>query len=181
MIYNSNLRIKTRICEWGKITLIFKYKSMAHIIRKDLYYPELSYKLNGIFFNVHNELGKFRLERQYCDRISEILLENNINFVREKDLKNIFSDVNLSGNIPDFIIDKSIIVDAKHKTFLNKNDYYQMMRYLEIANLPLGIIVNFRSHYLAPKRIVNPKYLNNTKDISALDISNPFESFEKNS
>ena len=136
-----------------------------YIKRKDLYYPELSYKLYGIFFKVHNELGKFRLEKQYCDKITEFLNENKIKFVREKDLKNIFSDIDSSGNIPDFVIEEAIVVDAKHKPFLNKNDYYQMMRYLEVANLPLGIIVNFRSHYLSPKRVINPKYSNHSDNI----------------
>lgn len=131
---------------------------MVYIKRKDLYHPELSYKLYGVFFKVHNELGKFRLEKQYCDRIAEVLSENGIDFVREKDLRKTFSNIDSKGNIPDFVIAKTIIVDAKHKTFLTKDDYYQMMRYLEVANLSLGIIVNFRAHQLSPKRVINPKY-----------------------
>ena len=138
---------------------------MVYVKRKDLYHPELSYKLYGLFFQIHNELGKFRLEKQYCDCFAEILNENKMQFIREKDLKNIYDDVSLRGNIPDFIIESSIIVDFKHKPFLTKDDYYQMMRYLEIANLPLGILVNFRSHYLSPKRVINPKYSNNSKII----------------
>lgn len=139
---------------------------MAYVMRKDLYYPELSYKLNGLFFQAHTELGKFKLERHYCDRIAELLIENNIKFVREKDLKNIFNDVELGGNIPDFIIEKCVVVDAKHKPILTKKDYYQMMRYLETADLPLGIIVNFRAHYVSPKRIINNKFSGRSSNIS---------------
>ena len=131
---------------------------MVYLKRKDIYFPELSYKLNGLFFKVGKEMGKFRSERQYCDYIAELLNENEIKFIREKDLKNIFNNIELKGNIPDFIVDNSIIVDAKHKAFLTKNDYYQMMRYLEIANLPLGILVNFRAHHISPKRIINPNF-----------------------
>lgn len=146
---------------------------MVYIKRKDLYYPKLSYELYGIFFQVHNELGKFRIERQYCDRIADILKEKEIKFVREKDLKNIFEDINLKGNIPDFIIEQSVIIDAKHKQFITKDDYYQMMRYLEVANLPLGIIVNFRSHYLSPKRVVNPKYSSHSGNIRNSGYESP--------
>ena len=131
---------------------------MAYLAKKDLYYPELSYKLNGLFFKTCAELGKFKLERHYCNKIAELLTENKIKFVREKDLKNIFDKIELEGNIPDFIIENCIIVDAKHKPILTKKDYYQMMRYLEIADLPLGIIVNFRANYVSPKRIVNNKF-----------------------
>lgn len=139
---------------------------MVYLFRKDLYYPDLSYRLNGLFFKTHAELGRFKLERHYCDRIAELLTENNIKFVREKDLKNIFDETELKGNIPDFIIENCIIVDAKHKPILTKKDYYQMMRYLEIADFPLGIIVNFRAHYVSPKRIVNNKFSGRSNNIS---------------
>lgn len=135
---------------------------MANTKRKDLIYPDQSYKLFGLFFQIHNELGRFRIERQYCDRLAELLKENNISFTREKDLKYNFDNVDLKGNIPDFLIYNLIIVDFKHKPFLTKADYYQIMRYLEIANLPLGILVNFRANYLSPKRVINPKYSDNS-------------------
>ena len=81
-------------------------------------------------------------------------------------MKNIFDETELKGNIPDFIIENCIIVDAKHKPILTKKDYYQMMRYLEIADFPLGIIVNFRAHYVSPKRIVNNKFSGRSNNIS---------------
>lgn len=131
------------------------------LIRKkidNLYYPELSYKINGLLFKVHNELGRFKLEKQYCDIFEKYLEENRYNFKREKDLKKLFEDVELTGNIPDFIIEDKIIVDFKNKKFITKKDYYQMIRYLDVAKLPLGMIVNFRSTYLKPKRVVNSKF-----------------------
>ena len=41
-----------------------------------------------------------------------------------------------------------------NKNFITKEDYYQMQRYLKAANLKLGLIVNFRTTYLHPKRIL---------------------------
>ena len=63
----------------------------------------------------------------------------------------------IKGNIVDFLIDNKILVDFKAKIFLNKEDYYQMQRYLESSNLKLGLLVNFRNNYLKPKRIINFK------------------------
>ena len=34
-----------------------------------LIYPELSYKLNGIFFEVQNRLGRYSTEKQYADAV----------------------------------------------------------------------------------------------------------------
>ena len=47
-------------------------------------------------------------------------------------------------------------MDIKAKRLITKEDYYQILRYLKVAGLKLGIIVNFRNTYLKPKRIMNP-------------------------
>ena len=127
-------------------------------IKKDLYYPKLSYELTGIMFKVHNELGRFKTERQYCDLFEEKLKLGKFDYRREIDLKNIFNDTRENGNIPDFVVNEIIIIDFKAKKFVTKEDYFQMLRYLEVSNLPLGLIVNFRHTYLKPKRVINSKF-----------------------
>ena len=41
----------------------------------DIIYKELSYKLNGLCFEVHNELGKSRSEQSYADALEVKLKE----------------------------------------------------------------------------------------------------------
>lgn len=123
----------------------------------ELIYPQLSYKLTGLFYKVHNELGRFRNERQYCEAFEELLIKNKITYQKEKDFSKKFYDKEIKGNIPDFIIDDKIIIDFKAKKFITKEDYNQMQRYLNTLNLPLGLIVNFRNTYLKPKRVINYK------------------------
>ena len=110
-------------------------------------YPELSYKIVGILFEVHNELGRFCREKQYSELVAKKLKENNIIFEREF----VISD---TGNVVDFLIEKRIILELKSKRIILKKDYYQLQRYLQATNFKLGILVNFRSEYLNPKRIV---------------------------
>lgn len=45
-------------------------------------YPELSYKINGVLFTVHNELGQFCNENQYCDLIENRLKKLNLKYER---------------------------------------------------------------------------------------------------
>ncbi len=47
-------------------------------------FPNLSYKINGILLSVHNQLGKFRSEKEYADAIKNQLIENKIIYQREK-------------------------------------------------------------------------------------------------
>ncbi|MBU0570079.1 GxxExxY protein [Patescibacteria group bacterium] len=112
-----------------------------------LFYPKLSYTIVGLCFAVHNELGSFSREKQYCDLLAKKFKEENISFKRELLISN-------SGNILDFLIDNKIVLEAKAKRIVTKNDYFQIQRYLQETKMKLGLIVNFRNKYLAPKRIV---------------------------
>lgn len=115
---------------------------------------ELSYKLTGIFFDVHNKLGRFLKEKQYADEVEKLFKKVGIAYKREFVLED--SGAAIGRNRVDFLVEKRIIVDIKAKRLITKEDYYQILRYLQIAGLKLGMIVNFRNTYLKPKRIVNP-------------------------
>ena len=50
----------------------------------NLVHEDLSYRLRGIFYGVHNELGNFRNEKQFCDKIEAELKVNGLLYEREK-------------------------------------------------------------------------------------------------
>lgn len=126
--------------------------------RTRLVFPELSYKLAGLFFNVHNNLGRFCKEKTYGDALAKLLADSNFKFEREKRLDINIKDVNLTKNWADFVVENKILLEIKAKRFITRSDYIQTLRYLEFFNLSLGIIVNFQQRFLKPKRILNPKY-----------------------
>ena len=120
-----------------------------------LIYPELSYEINGILFGIHNELGRFCNEKQYCDAIEQHLKDHNFNYAREAIIPPSFQDELKGRNRVDFMIDDKIILEIKVKRFLEKEDYYQALRYLKACNKKLAVIINFRDKYIRPKRIIN--------------------------
>ena len=123
--------------------------------KRELIYGELSYAINGILFAVHNELGRYRNEKQYGDLIEKHLTERRIPYEREKILPVSFDGERPNRSKVDFLIDGKIILEIKSKRFLEKNDYFQLMRYLETSKKRLGILVNFHQKYLVPKRVVD--------------------------
>jgi GxxExxY protein len=125
---------------------------MTRILHKDL-----SYRITGICFKVHRELGQFCSERQYADKLEEILKKQNVQYQREYELKNLEPGLP-KGNRPDFVIEHKVIIDLKAKQFITKEDYYQMQRYLKAVNFELGMIINFRAYRLFPKRVLNSSY-----------------------
>ncbi|MBI2475629.1 MAG: GxxExxY protein [Candidatus Taylorbacteria bacterium] len=117
-------------------------------------YPELSYRITGFLFKVHNELGRYCRERQYAEYFETLLKENAIAYKREEALP-IAQIENKFTNIVDFAINNQLLLDFKAKPVVSREDYEQMLRYLEDASkYRLGIIVNFRNKYLRPIRVI---------------------------
>lgn len=124
-------------------------------MKSNIIYPDLSYKINGILFKIHNELGKYCNEKQYCDLIEEYLKELKIDYEREKILPVSFKGESKGRNKIDFLIENKIILEIKAKRFTSKEDYYQTRRYLSALNKKMCLLVNFHSEYIKPKRIIN--------------------------
>lgn len=121
-----------------------------------LIYPELSYRITGVLFQVHNTLGRFAKEAIYANAIEQILLAEHIPFIQEPVLhvdSVISKDLGLFR--PDFIIADVIVSEIKAKQVITKEDYAQLLRYLRFTNKKPGLLVNFRNKFLKAKRIAN--------------------------
>ena len=117
-----------------------------------LLYPELSYKISGVLFKVHNKLGRFCREIQYGDLLEVELKNAGLAFEREKLLP--INEKDISNRV-DFCIEDKVMLDLKAKKFVTKEDYFQMQRYLQCSKLKLGLIANFRNTYLKAQRVIN--------------------------
>ena len=116
-------------------------------------YPELSYRITGVLFEVHNTLGRFAREKQYCDLLENIFNREKVSFKREKEIP--IENVGKFTNRVDFDINNLILIEIKAKPAILRGDFDQMNRYLDSSGRKLGILVNFRSKYLKPIRVVS--------------------------
>src|SRR3989344_3491755 len=124
-------------------------------MRNKVLHQELSYILNGLCFEVHNKLGRFRNEKQYSDALEKMLQERKITYVRECELAQSFEGEKKRRNIIDFLVDDQIIIEVKAKPAVTKEDYFQAKRYLASSDKNLAIVVNFRQKHLVPKRVLS--------------------------
>ncbi|MFA5317885.1 MAG: GxxExxY protein [Patescibacteria group bacterium] len=122
---------------------------------------ELSYKITGLLFKVHTELGHYRNEKQYADYFEKLLQLYNIEYVREYRFLDQQYGKEQVRCVADFIINDKVLLEFKSRNFLTKDDYYQVRRYLITLNLQLGILINFKQYRLSPKRILNSDFLRN--------------------
>lgn len=124
-----------------------------------LIHEDLTYKINGLLFKTHNDLGRYLNEKQYADYFEKLLNEEKIKYVREYRIKDIDKGQGKTRCICDFIIEDIVILEFKTKSFIDKEDYYQTQRYLATLNIELGLLVNFRQKRLVPKRVLNSAFI----------------------
>lgn len=128
---------------------------MAELIRKDLLYPELSYKIVGILFEVSNQFG-YRYEKRYFQRtIASFLKDAGIQFKEQAPVKLIIGNTEIAKGIIDFLIEEKIILEIKKGDRFLKRNIDQVNSYLQITGLQLGILANFTAKGLLFKRILN--------------------------
>ncbi len=117
-------------------------------------------------FEVHNELGQFRNEKQYADAYEKKLQWSKLFYEREVVLPPSFHGERHGRNRIDFVVEKIIVVEFKHVPSLSRDDYFQCQRYLVALDLDLALLINFRTRYLTVKRVLNHDKFNKAKNQS---------------
>lgn len=126
---------------------------MPKIVQK-----ELSYKIMGILFSIHNELGNRYQEKYYQRAIEEGLKQEKLKFNKELVVDLLYNDKKIGKYFLDFLVEDKIILEIKTVDRLKPKDFKQVLAYLTANNLELGILVNFSTERLSFKRILNSKY-----------------------
>jgi len=125
------------------------------IQKQDLIYPELSYKLVGLAYNVFNELGHGHLEKIYQKAYAKELKEAGIVFKEQAPYQVIYKEEVIGNNYLDFLIEEKVIIELKRSDFYSKKYIDQVSNYIKVSNLKLAILINFTTNGVRIKRIVN--------------------------
>lgn len=125
------------------------------IRRKDLIYPELSYKIIGSAFDVYNELGGGHQEKYYQRSLAESFLKNNLNFKEQLSCPITYNGKIIGRRFLDFLVEDKIIVELKKGVRFSKSHIDQVLEYLKINGLKLAILITFGNEGVIFKRIVN--------------------------
>ena len=123
--------------------------------RKDLIYPELSYQIVGILFDVYNELGPGHREKYYQQAIALALKNNNIGFEREAYIPVKYRASKVGKYFLDFLVGSKVVLEVKKGDYFPAGNIKQVDTYLKATGLKLGILANFTNSGIKFKRIVN--------------------------
>ena len=120
-------------------------------------YPlqEETYKIIGIGMEIHRTLGKGFSEIVYKDAYEYEFKHNNVFYEREKEYLVSYKDTILPHKFyAGFVVYDKIILEIKSKKGIIEDHYAQVMNYLAISGLEIGLLINFHEKSLEYKRIV---------------------------
>ena len=104
-------------------------------MKKELIYPELSYILMGILFEVHNKLGTKYQEKHYQRAIEIKLKELKISYQKEAKVDINFGKEKIGKLFVDFVVDNKIVLEIKKIPKITEDHIKQVLRYLNTLNL----------------------------------------------
>lgn len=121
---------------------------------------DLSYKVIGVLYKVHNLLGPLYQEKYYQRATAEELERRKIPFTRESSVDLIFDGKKIGTYRLDFVIDQKIILETKAINRIHPKYINQILAYMNAKQIRVGLIPNFRKDRLWIKRLILPeKYL----------------------
>lgn len=119
-----------------------------------LFKKELSDKVLGMVFSVHNILGPGLLESAYEGAVAVELKRSSIPFSLQKVYPVYYKGELVGGYVADIVIDNSIILELKSVKSLNPCMEAQLINYLKISGIPIGYLVNFYNTRVEWRRFV---------------------------
>ena len=121
------------------------------------YEEELTKKIITCAIEVHKHLGPGLLESAYEECLCRELELNKINFEKQKPLPLKYKGVELDcGYRMDLVIDDKVVLELKCVDKIMPVHEAQMLTYLRLAKIKVGLIINFYTNTLKEgiKRLV---------------------------
>ena len=119
---------------------------------------EVSEKVIGAAMEVHRTLGPGLLESAYAAALALELQERGCAFEKEKAIRASYKGREL-GTVfrADFVVDGCIVLELKAVDMLTEQHASQLLTYLRLTGLRLGLLINFNHTTLAKgvRRVVN--------------------------
>ena len=126
-----------------------------HAARADLYpCREETHAIIGRAFEVLNELGHGLDEKCYENSLVVEFNLRQIAFDQQRRFEVLYKGERVGEFIPDLIAYEKVVVDAKCIDRITDHERGQMLNYLRITKLPVGLILNFKHAKLEWERIV---------------------------
>jgi len=105
---------------------------------------EISYKIIGAAFKVHRALGPGLLEQPYQVCLAHEISKESLNVASEVALPVVYDGIQIDiGYRLDLFVEKTVIVELKSVERVAPIHRAQLLSYLKLSKMPLGLLINF--------------------------------------
>ena len=122
--------------------------------KHELIFKKEVFDVVGCAMEVLNELGHGLLEKPYENALVVELGQQNISVQQQPRYELMYKGVHVGEYVPDLITHGKLVVDAKVIEKITDHEMGQMVNYLKITKLKVGLILNFKRSKLEWKRVV---------------------------
>ena len=105
--------------------------------------------------DVHEEIRPGLDEKIYERALCIEFAERSVDFSQQAVYSVTYKGHYIGNLIPDLIVENKVIVDLKVVDAFNDSHIAQMLGYLKITGLEIGLLINFKHAKLQIKRIAN--------------------------
>ena len=119
---------------------------------------EITYQIRGALFDVYNALGPGLLESVYEEALCFELSQRGLNVERQVEVPIIYKGNSLRTSLRlDVLVERQVIIELKSVEDMKAVYGKQLLTYLRLMDLHLGLLVNFNTSNIRDsiQRIVN--------------------------
>jgi len=114
-----------------------------------LHDEELTDRILGAAIEVHRTLGPGLLESTYETCLSHELFTRGLSVIRQHPLPIVYKDIALdAGYRIDLLVENRVIIELKHVEKVLPVHEAQLLTYLKLSKLRIGLILNFNVRVL---------------------------------
>ena len=122
--------------------------------RHELLFKDEAHRIVGCAMEVLNTLGHGLLEKPYENALIVEFGLQDIPFRQQPRFDVKYKSVKVGEYVPDLICFDQVVIDTKTIERITNNEIGQVMNYLKITGLRLGLLLNFKHAKLDWKRVV---------------------------
>ncbi|MDR1284170.1 MAG: GxxExxY protein [Opitutaceae bacterium] len=112
------------------------------------------YEIVGAAMEVHRIIGHGLYEKAYENALVREFVLRGIPWQQQPKFPVVYKEATVAEFIPDLIAHGKIIVDAKVIDHISDHERGQILNYLKITRLEVGLLLNFKHSRLQWERIV---------------------------
>ena len=123
----------------------------------DLKYHEITGQIIGCAMKVHRYFGPGFPEIIYQRTLVIELEQNHLAYSSETEREFFYEDRFIGKRRLDLLVENNILVELKAVAEINNSCYAQVINYLRVFSIEVGLLLNFGSGSLQFKRFINTK------------------------